>query len=315
MNTYSRREMLEFLVAGAIATFSLGYEQYGFCQGGSNFKNIYLNPKLREQFFLFLKNVFRIYPEGDFHKLINEKTLRYTNDKEIYEAILGALPSIKPVLSEIRYALPSLRQQKQVMCEQTLHLLDGQTSFQGYLEIGSTGRYYDRLRESISLATPPIFINSSSPTYGSADIMERGQIRKVGKFIPLSNYAPISAADVPDETIDLLSVYIGFHHSPAEFRTPFILSCYRVLKAGGVLIVRDHDVASVEMVDFVALAHDVFNAGLELPWHDNEVEVRNFQSLADLEKLLVGIGFRADARRLLQEGDPTHNTLMRFVKV
>ena len=314
MKKLTRREALEFLVAGVLAAFSAGYERYGFCQEGTNFKHVYLNPALRAQFFLFLKNVFHLYPEHDFDALIDEKTRTFGTDKEIYEAVVAGIPSIRPVLAELRYALPSLRKQKEVMCAQTLNLLDGRTRLQGYLEIGTTGRYYDRLSEHVHVDTEPIFIHSAAPTYGAADIVERGQLRKIGKFVPLADYTPISETDVQDESLDLVTVYIGFHHSPAERRLAFIRSCNRVLRKGGMLIVRDHDVASNDMVHFVALAHDVFNAGLELPWHNNEVEVRNFLSLAELGKILTDVGFEADERRLLQEGDPTQNTLMKYIK-
>lgn len=314
MKTYTRREALEILIAGAFATFSAGYARAGFCQDTSNFKHVYLNPQLREQFFLFLQNVFNLYPESDLHQLINKKTMELQSDREIYQAILAELPSIKPILSEIRYALPSLKKQKEVMCEQTLNLLDGRRAVNGYLEIGTTGRYFDRLKDNLEVTGSTVFVHSSAPTYGAADIVERGQIRKVGNFVPLADYTPIDAANVPDESLDLMTVYIGFHHAPEERRMAFLKSCHRVLRKQGMLIVRDHDVASGDMIHFVALAHDVFNAGIELPWHDNEVEIRNFLSLAELEKLLVGIGFQSDERRLLQQGDPTQNTLMKFVK-
>ena len=81
------------------------------------------------------------------------------------------------------------------------------------------------------------------------------------------------------------------------------------------MIVRDHDVTDPTMVHFVALAHDVFNCGLELPWRTNAAEIRNFLSLQQLEEILIRTGFTSHDRRLLQEGDPTHNTLMRFDKV
>lgn len=77
---------------------------------------------------------------------------------------------------------------------------------------------------------------------------------------------------------------------------------------------RDHDVSSSEMVHFVGLAHDVLNCGLELPWETNNCEVRNFTSLAVLIELLVSAGFVPDDRRLLQDGDPTFNTLIKFIK-
>ena len=314
MRNLSRREALEFLVAGGLAVFSAGFVEFGFAQDNGNFKHVYLNPKLREQFFLFLKNVFHLYPEQDFHHLIELKVMKYGTDQEIYEAILAEIPSLKPILSTIRYALPALKKQKQVMCDQTVALLDGKKVIDGYLEVGSTGRYLDKLQETIEVKGPIYVVSSSAPTFGAADIIERGHLQKVGNYVPLADYNAISAAQVSDESLDLLTVYIGFHHAPPEKRDPFIQSCHRALRKGGSLIVRDHDVNSLDMVHFVALAHDVFNCGLEVPWQSNEAEVRNFTSLAQLDELVTGEGFISDDRRLLQEGDPTYNTLLKFTK-
>lgn len=314
MRDMTRREALEFLVAGGLAVFSAGFIEYGFAQENGNFRHVYLNPKLRDQFFLFLKNVFHLYPEQDFHHLIELKVMKYGTDQDIYQAILAEIPSLKPILSTIRYALPALKRQKQVMCEQTVALLDGKKRINGYLEVGSTGRYLDKLQESVEVKGPIYVVNTSAPTFGAADIMERGHVKKVGDYVPLADYNGISAARVPDESLDLLTVYIGFHHAPAEKRDPFIQSCHRALRKGGALIVRDHDVSSADMLHFVALAHDVFNCGLELPWQSNEAEIRNFTSLAQLNEILKRNGFIPDDRRLLQEGDPTYNTLMKYTK-
>lgn len=310
----TRRDALKYLLAGALAAFSTGYPELGFCSDG-NFRHIYLNPKLRAQFLLFLQNVFNLYPEHDLHSLITRSAEKHMTDREIYQAILAEIPSIKPVLSELQYALPSLKKQKEIMCAQTMQLLDGRRNIRGYLEIGTTGRYFDRLSEELKIQGPIVFVSSTAPTYGAADIVERGQVKKIGSFIPLGSYDPLSKGDIEDESLDLVTVYIGYHHAPLEKRMNFIRSCYRVLRRGGMLIVRDHDVVSTDLVHFVALAHDVFNAGLELPWHTNEVEIRHFLSLRELEKILNEVGFQSDDRRLLQGGDPTRNTLMKFVKI
>jgi hypothetical protein len=307
----TRREMLHVLVAGALAVYSAGYPEFGFAADDGNFRAIYLDPKLRAQFFLFLRNVFHLYPEGDFHRLIEKITREGMSDRRIYEAILAELPTIRPVLKEIRYALPALRKQKAVMCDQTITLLGGQRKLGRYAEIGSTGRYYDRLSDRIEFSQPPVFIHTDQPSYQPRDIVERGHLRKLGSFLPLGSYQPLA---LPENSIDVLTVYIGFHHSPAEKREAFIRSCHRALKRGGSMIVRDHDVTDPTMVHFVALAHDVFNCGLELPWSTNAAETRNFLSLQQLEEILLSTGFTAYGKRLLQEGDPTHNTLMRFDK-
>lgn len=305
----TRREMFHFLVAGALAAFSAGYPRFGFAAGDGNFRAIYLDPRLRAEFLKFLANVFHLYPEQDFQDLITRITNEKTGDREIYEAVLSELPSIKPFLREVRYALPALRKQKDVMCAQTLALLDGRKRFDRYAEVGSTGRYYDRLSDKIDFTEAPLFVHSDKPSYQPSDIVERGRISKVGSFLPLNGYEPLA---IPEGAVDLLTVYIGFHHAPPERRDAFIRSCHRALKPGGSLIVRDHDAHDPTMVHFVALAHDVFNCGLELPWSTNAAEVRNFTSLKTLGEVLAAAGFSPRGTRLLQDGDPTLNTLMRF---
>jgi len=112
----------------------------------SNFRRIYLDPRLRDRFFLFLQNVFHLYPEDRFHQLIIDLATQYTTDQEIYERLLARLPGIRPALSELTYALPALRKQKSEMARQAMEFLDGTRAVDGYLEIGSTGRYVSELR-------------------------------------------------------------------------------------------------------------------------------------------------------------------------
>ena len=47
---------------------------------------------------------------------------------------------------------------------------------------------------------------------------------------------------------------------------------------------------------------------------ENEKEVRNFESIAFWSDYLQKAGFKDDGRRLLQENDPSDNTLMAFIK-
>jgi hypothetical protein len=88
-----------------------------------------------------------------------------------------------------------------------------------------------------------------------------------------------------------------------------------VLRPGGILIVRDHNVHNEKMLRLVALAHDVFNMGTQETWKYNEAERRNFYSLDKLDSMLTSTGFKAHGRRLLQDGDPTLNTLLMYTRV
>ncbi len=122
---------------------------------------------------------------------------------------------------------------------------------------------------------------------------------------------------VASNSLDVVANYIGIHHSPPARRDAFVGSMHRVLRPGGKLLLRDHDVDSDDMNRMVALAHDVFNMGLGLRGSRIRREIRNFTSIAQIETYLEGCGFRSvDSKApLLQRGDPTHNALMEFVKV
>ena len=60
-------------------------------------------------------------------------------------------------------------------------------------------------------------------------------------------------------------------------------SIARMLRPGGIFILRDHDVTTPQMHAFVSLAHAVFNAGLGVSWEINAKELRHFApELSDL---------------------------------
>ncbi|MBM9501466.1 methyltransferase domain-containing protein [Leptospira sp. 201903071] len=289
-------------------------ENSPFGNENSNFKNVYLDPKLRDDFFLFLKNVYHLYPEERFHKLIFELSKSKRNDREIYEAILAELPQIKPFAGIITYALPALKKQKIEISKEVVEILGEGSRYQGYLEIGTTGRYVKGLKKKIQIDGEIFILNDQEPKFNPEDLVERGQIAKAGKFVSLGDYDPIPEKAIANESVDLVTNFIGFHHSPSIRMDGFIESIARVLKPGGKLVLRDHDVNSKEMKHIVALAHDVYNAGLEISWKETSTQVRNFTSVAEIEERCSRFGLKPLGRYILQKGDPTKNTLMAFVR-
>jgi SAM-dependent methyltransferase len=284
--------------------------------GASNFRAIYGNAQLRGAFLLFLTNVYHLYPEEEFHAAIEDAARRGQTDREVYALVQKKLDDLKPFLADIRYALPALSRQKEEMTRETLALLGARRHINGFMEIGSTGRYLGHLRKRTKLTGDLVLLNTTAPTYSPIDIAERGSLRKIGRFVALNDYAPISAAQVPDASLDVVANYIGFHHSPPAKRDAFVRSVQRVLRPGGRLILRDHNVDSDQMNRMVALAHDVFNMGLDVPWRENQTEIRNFTSLDGIIGALDAQGLRRSAASpLFQSGDPTRNALIEFVKV
>ena len=193
------------------------------------------------------------------------------------------------------------------MTRQTLELLGAKRDIDGYVEIGSTGRYASDLRKHLRFTGPLVLVNDVAPSNSPVDIVERGQLGKLGSFVPLNDYAPIPPASVPDASVDLVSCYIGLHHIDPPRLDGFIASIARVLRPGGTFILRDHDVTSPEMHTFVSLAHTVFNAGLGVSWEVNRKELRYFTSVAEWSRRLGAAGL-TDSRSAAAAGSTTRRT-------
>ena len=286
-----------------------------FSRGKSNFMDIYTNSRLKNEFFKFLKNVFNLYPEKELHSLIHEVTMEKKNDQQIYLSAQSRVNDLSPLLSDLRYKLPSLLKQKDEMARQTVELLGEGTTFNGYLEIGSSGRYLDYLEEKVVIEGKRYYADGKEPGYSIVEMIDRGQISVGADYIPLADYNTRYSDLIPNESLDLVTIYIGFHHCPLDLRVPFISSIRDTMRMGGKLILRDHDCDSEDQKTLVALAHDVFNMGTHESWDYNSKEVRNFYSLDFICGFIENIGFKFNKKTLFQDGDPTKNALMVFTKV
>ncbi|MES2864966.1 MAG: methyltransferase domain-containing protein [Bacteroidota bacterium] len=279
----------------------------------SEFKTVFSDKVWSDKFYHFLQVIFHLYPEDKFHHLIDETTKAGGTDEEIYKKIQSNLPKIKPFLSELTLALPALKKQKKEMSNQVLQLLGDKKNINGYLEIGSTGRYISELRKHISLSGQVYITNDIVPDFSIAEIMERGQISKIGKFFPLNNYQPID--NIEAESIDLITCHIGLHHCPLEALDGYMKSLNKILRKGGKFIIRDHDVKTPEMATFVSLVHSVFNLGLNVSWETDNLEFKSFKSVDEWSKIISSYGFEDSGARILQDKDPSDNTLISFTKL
>lgn len=284
-----------------------------FAKPGSEFKAVYSKTHWHDAFYRFLQNIYRLYPEDRFHTLIKASCSQFDSDEAIYRHVQRQLPGIKPFHADVTYALPSLFKQKDEMARQTIELLDGRSEVAGYMEIGSTGRYISELRKRLRVRDPVVLVNDVTPGWSPVDIVERGGLRKIGGFVPLDNYQPLPPS-LPDAGFELVTCYVGLHHCPLDKLDAFVNSIVRVLKPGGLFILRDHDVASEEMNTFVSLAHTVFNAGLGVPWNVNHAELRLFRPIGDWMAYLGGRGLHHTGRQLQQANDPSDNILLAFRK-
>lgn len=281
----------------------------------SEFKTVFNDTKWSDDFYRFLQVIFHLYPEDKFHQLIKEETAIGKTDEEIYKSVQSKLKGIKPFLSELTYALPALKKQKKEIVRQTLGLLGDVKQISGYAEIGSTGRYISQLRKEIKVTGPIYLINDLAPTNSPGDIMERGQLGKLGNFVDINGYNPISSLTIPDASLDVVTCYIGLHHCQVAKLDGFVESIYRILRPGGSFVIRDHNVKTPEMGTFVSLVHTVFNVGLNETWEFEAKDFKNFKSADEWAVIIEQAGFKDAGKRILQDKDPSDNTLMLFTKI
>jgi SAM-dependent methyltransferase len=314
----NRREWISTLgalLAAPYATNVLADEPVVITKSIGNFRYVYSNAQLRREFLNFLTNVFHLYPENELHDALARLSLSGDSDQQVYEALQAAMGDISPFLGALRYAIPALRKQKRIMAEQTLMLIDPQANYDGHLEIGSTGRYISILEDRLNITGEVFLLHTEQAGYGPEDIVERGQIPKIGTHIDMGNYSTGFANVIPHNSLDLVTVFIGFHHCPLDKREAFISSVRDVISPGGTMILRDHDVYDEDMWRMAALAHDTFNAGIDESWQFNSNELRNFYSLRYIIQFIEDIGFKHGGQLYFQPGDPTRNGLTAFTKV
>ncbi len=281
----------------------------------SEFKAVFNNTEWSDAFYRFLQVIFHLYPEDKFHQLIKEEAAAGKTDEDIYKSVQGKLKTIKPFLSELTYALPALKKQKKEIVRQTLELIGHIKQIDGYAEIGSTGRYISQLRKETKVKGPIYLINDLAPTNSPGDIMERGQLGKLGIFVDINGYDPINSAAIPDNSLDVVTCYIGLHHCPIDKLNGFVKSIYRILKPNGSFVIRDHDVKTPEMATFVSLVHTVFNIGLNETWDFEQRDFKNFKPANEWASIIEKEGFRDVGKRILQDKDPSDNTLMLFKRL
>jgi SAM-dependent methyltransferase len=313
----NRRGCIAGLGALAAASFSPGAFSATTAarpEDVGNFHYIYSNPALKREFLDFLTNVFHLYPEHELHDTLARLAMSQDNDRDIYEALQAEMGSLSPFLGAFRYAIPALVKQKKIMASQTRMLIDPAATYDGHLEIGSTGRYIGILEDELDITGDVFLLHTKAAGYGPEDIADRGQLAKIGTHIDMGNYSTAFANVIPHNSLDMVTVFIGFHHCPLDMRREFISAVRDVLRPGGTLILRDHDCHDEDAWRMAALAHDTFNAGTAETWQFNADELRNFYSIRFIIDLVEDLGFENNNMLLYQPGDPTRNALTAFTR-
>jgi FAD/FMN-containing dehydrogenase len=259
----------------------------------SDFHAVFQDVALHDGFFRFLQTIYRLYPEDPLHALIKDACERFTSEEDIYRHLQRELPRLKPFMAGWRLARPARKQHKAEMLRQTVQLLGERKRIDGYLEIGASVRYASMPTKRLKVAGRLVLAHGTAAASGEPE--------------PLHD-------SFADASFDVVACYTGLHHGAPEHVDAFAQSVARVLRPGGVFILREHDVRDERMRAFVALTHTVVNAGQGTSWENNAAERRHFAPLAHWCDVFARAGLRDSGARLAQQHDPSDNLLLSFVK-
>jgi hypothetical protein len=111
----------------------------------------------------------------------------------------------------------------------------------------------------------------------------------------------------------MLTMMQGLHHLPQTLLPTFLSEVSRVLKPGGIFIVREHD-CSEELLPMLDIAHSVFNVLTGVSAKEEASEIRAFRPVNDWVRIIEANGLRNTQLYEIQVDDPTVDVMMCFYK-
>lgn len=292
---------------------SIGYGQEGMSP--DHLHSVFAHQK--EAIASFIDHVLRQLPSTLLLNLVDQIKKEHStplNDAQLYTQISAKLAPYRSCFDTIKI-IKLIRFQKQTLKKQIEALLGKTTVIQNYLEIGTPGTYASTIAGLIKGKTYALLdaprMTDRLQAYSLS--LSKG-FKGYDEYVALNDYEPISA-QIPQGSIDLIICTIGLHHCPPSKLNAFISSIKRVLRPGGIFLLREHNAHTPELVSLASAAHSIFNAVIaKESTQANKEEVRNFNALEYWKNLLEEHGFAIELNEALQEGDSTLNTFIRCNK-
>jgi len=319
----------------------------------NSYRSLLRNHWVRRQFEEeFLVTIFNVEKPTEVMRVISKAAWdpRNTDDNAIYQSVYRYFNSrIDSGLSMagVGKGWRSLRQlshQKRELTRETSLILQRLGMFgrlRGYVSMGDHGKIVLNLKRAGAFA-PEQIGEGNAKCYVVHDfddndevsipcILERGSMHPVGQQIQydyLCDNAAAKLVGIPDGSVDLVTINQGLHHFPSTKLFGFLKEVHRMIREGGIFILREHDLqeevtatnirlkrdlskAPVEILD---LAHSVFNAVTGVPPEVDAEEIRAFRPIHEWRQMLERMGFSCVQLYGIEIGDPTQDFMLCFQK-
>jgi len=269
----------------------------------NNFYEILKKDIYKDKMYDFLLHVFRTDEKNVFYTLL-EAIEEFNTPEEIYKQIQKRCKvSAKTILnpSSVIKIIKQILKQNRVIKEQTEKLID--TPIKEFLFIEPTDM------------KKPTKLYHATENLNISDVLGLRPSKASQEFYIQKEKSIVDTLQqIPDKSVDVVSVYGGLHHIPKNERVLVHQEIARVLRDGGRFILREHDVENPDMFAFVSLIHAVFNAVTGESLENELSEVREFESIETIVDDIEKTGLRDSGERLKQYGDPSENILLCFIK-
>ena len=177
----------------------------------------------------------------------------------------GALGTVAAAAKAWR-GVKQIHAQRRELLRQTQHIL-GKLGRLGRIDglvcVGDPGKLVLELQSVCGVTGKAYVVNDQNPDADSAPdisaVLTRRSVTAVGEFHPFSYSKPAIPAAIADASVGLVTMNQGLHHLPQAELMSFLADIFRVLRPGGLFIVREHD-ATEELKPMCDAAHWVFNA-------------------------------------------------------
>ncbi|KNC49063.1 FAD linked oxidase domain-containing protein [Thecamonas trahens ATCC 50062] len=272
----------------------------------------------------FLGEIFNVAPPHDVMRAVVTAVCDSRNscDADVYKALVASAASFNS--GPTGGALNMLRQLRQIH-DQKAELTREVTSIiahlgrvgaiNGYVSIGDSGKLVLPLIKALGITGEITVVADSelAPTDVTA-VVERGAAAPVGTHALIFDYPSIAddLAGIPSNSADLVSLMQGLHHFPPMVVFALVQQVARILRPGGVFLVREHD-AAPKLVPMCDVAHMVFNALTNLSPEAEAAEIRAFRPLDEWIALCEAAGLSNTQLYEVQERDPTVDIMMAFI--
>eukprot|EP00164_Ancoracysta_twista_P002113 GFYU01002789.1.p1 GENE.GFYU01002789.1~~GFYU01002789.1.p1 ORF type:complete len:1110 (-),score=314.84 GFYU01002789.1:142-3471(-) len=276
----------------------------------------------------FLERIFNVKDPKAMYRLIARACWdsRNTCDMDIYEGLMESIQEdnsgiVATVSSSWRQVRQLSHQRKELLRETSavLGYIGKHGRIRDYLSIGDNGKMVVPLCKELGIDKDRVTIAHDREPIDTdvAASLERGSVDPIGHFVYIDyEDAAKSLSTLPSHSQDLITINMGLHHFPQKHIIPLLTQLRRILRVGGVLILREHDTdisKHPKLLPMLHVAHMVFNAATKVAVRVERHERRAFRSVLEWRTIVESVGLVDTLVYDMEKGDPTWDEMMCFV--